>query len=68
MKDMGKAYVILGIKIHRHSEGIVLSQSPYIKRFLHRFNMFEGNGVSTRFDPSVKLSKNKGKCISIRLI
>ena len=34
MKDMGLADVILGIKIHRSSEGLVLSQSHYVGKIL----------------------------------
>lgn len=58
-KDMGEADVILGIKIHRHSEWIVLSQLHYIEKMLRMFNMLEHNGVSTPFDPSVNLCKSK---------
>lgn len=58
-KDMGDADVILGLKILKNFEGIVLSQ-----KVLHGFKIFGENGVSTPFHPSVKLSKNKGESIS----
>lgn len=66
MKDMGKAAVILGIKIQRYLEGIVLLQSHSIAIVLLRFNMLEveGNGVSNPFDPSVKLCKSKRVSVS----
>ena len=64
MKDMGEADVILGIKIYKHFEGVILSQSHYIEKVLKRFNMFGGNGVSTLFVPNVKLTKNKGNNVS----
>ena len=40
-KDMGEATYILGVKIHRdHSKKLLsLSQEPYIKKILERFNM-----------------------------
>ena len=34
MKDLGEADVILGIKIIRNSEGITLSQSHYVEKYL----------------------------------
>ncbi|KAK6122523.1 hypothetical protein DH2020_043728 [Rehmannia glutinosa] len=41
MKDMRLSDVILGIKISRTSDGIVLSQSHYVESILRRFNAFE---------------------------
>ena len=38
MKDMGEADVILGIRIKREQEQILLSQSHYIEKILSRFN------------------------------
>ena len=37
MKDLGVADVILGIKISRKSNGLVISQSHYIKKVLEKF-------------------------------
>ena len=34
MKDMGPANLILGIKITRTSDGLILSQSHYVDKFL----------------------------------
>ena len=41
MKDMGNAFYVIGIKIHRErSRGILgLSQETYINKVLERFNM-----------------------------
>ena len=61
---MGEADVILEIKIQKQYEGIILSQSHYIQKVLRRFNMFGGNDISTPFDPSAKLTKNKGDSVS----
>ena len=38
MKDMSIAYVILGIKIFRTRDGIVLSQKHYIEPLLNKFD------------------------------
>ena len=40
MKDLGVADVILGIKITRTSDGLVLSQSHYIKKVLEKFGRY----------------------------
>ncbi|CAL9001609.1 unnamed protein product, partial [Prunus brigantina] len=40
MKDMGIADVILGIKISRTSDGIVLSQSHCIEKILAKFGKY----------------------------
>ena len=37
MKDLGVTDVILGMKISRKSDGLVLSQSHYIKKILEKF-------------------------------
>ncbi|KAL6980229.1 dynamin GTPase [Sarracenia purpurea var. burkii] len=37
MKDMGLADVILGVKISRTSDGLVLSQSHYIEKILEKY-------------------------------
>ena len=38
MKDLGVADVILGIKISKTSNGLILSQSHYIEKFLRNLN------------------------------
>ncbi|KAH9698737.1 hypothetical protein KPL71_024118 [Citrus sinensis] len=38
MKDMGLANVILGIKISRASNGLILSQTHYVDKILEKFN------------------------------
>ena len=60
MKDLGKAYVILGIKIIRNSEGITLSQSHYVEKVLKKFNHFDCDLVRTLYNPSINLKKNRG--------
>ncbi|GJY29826.1 zinc finger, CCHC-type containing protein [Tanacetum coccineum] len=41
MKDMGKADVILGLRIKHESNGIIVSQSHYIEKELKKFNYFD---------------------------
>ena len=64
MKDMGVADVILGIKISKTSNGLVLSQSHYIEKILRKFNQYDCNPVGTPVDINLHLSKNKGESIS----
>ncbi|GKE19248.1 hypothetical protein Tco_1426825 [Tanacetum coccineum] len=58
---MGKADVILGIKIKRKNRGIVITQSHYIKKILKKFNHVDYSPVSTPMDPEEKLMLNTGK-------
>ncbi|OMO62209.1 Zinc finger, CCHC-type [Corchorus capsularis] len=64
MKDMGLADVILGIKIERTSEGIVLNQSHYVDKILERFNKDDSGVARTPLDTSLHLAKNRGEGIS----
>ena len=64
MKDMGKAYVILGIKISKTSTGLVLSQSHYIEKILNKFLDKDETPVKTLVNVNVHLSKNNGEPIS----
>ena len=62
MKDLGKAFYVLGIKIlHDRANGVLkLSQRTYIEKILKRFNMH--NCSSTRV-PIVKGDKfSKAQC------
>ena len=58
MKDMGVADVILGIKISKTSEGLVLSQSHYIAK------VYEIKPKKTPVDVSLHLAKNNGTSVS----
>ncbi|XP_073133324.1 uncharacterized protein [Henckelia pumila] len=64
MKDLGLAEVILGIKIHRTSEGMVLSQSHYVDKILEKFNKDDSALARTLIDTSQHLSNNRGQSIS----
>lgn len=49
MKDMGEAYYVLGVKIHRDRSKrfFVLSQESYIKKILESFKMENCNPIDT---------------------
>ena len=64
MKDLGVADVILGIKITRTPEGLVLSQSHYIDKILDKFNKNDNNIAKTHVDTNMNLVKNTGKACS----
>jgi len=64
MKDMGEANVILGIRIIRMRDSILLSQERYIEKLLRKFGYYEFKPVSTPYDVNSKLMKNRGESIS----
>ena len=64
MKYMRLADVILGIKIKRISNDIILNQSHYVKKILEKFNKNDFEVAKTPLDNSLHLSKNRGESIS----
>nr|GEU91898.1 hypothetical protein [Tanacetum cinerariifolium] len=61
MKDMGEADVILGIKIKRENNGIIITQSYYIEKILKKFKREDCSPVRTPMDPVEKFKPNTGK-------
>ena len=60
MKDLGEANVILNIKLVKESNGgMILTQSHYVEKVLNRFGYSDYKTVSTPFDASLILRKNK---------
>ncbi|RVW75946.1 Retrovirus-related Pol polyprotein from transposon TNT 1-94 [Vitis vinifera] len=59
MKDLGEAKMILGIKITRTPNGLKLSQEHYVEKILRKFEHFDCKPVSTPYDPSSQLKKNR---------
>ena len=59
MKDLRKAKVFLGIKITRTLNGLNLFQEHYIEKILKRFEHIDCKPVSTPYDPSSQLKKNR---------
>ncbi|KAJ9538732.1 hypothetical protein OSB04_031465 [Centaurea solstitialis] len=60
MKNMGLSDVILGIKITRTQNGLVLSQIPYVDTILEKFNQGDTTIARTPIDIRQQLSKNSG--------
>ena len=58
MKDMGEAKVILGVKITRMGDSIMLSQENYVEKILKRFGHFDAKPVSAPYDANTHLMKN----------
>lgn len=64
MKDMGLADVILGVKITRTQNGLVLSQTHYVDKILEKFNQGDTSIARTPIDTSQHLSKNRGDSVA----
>ena len=57
---MGEADVILNIKLVKESNGgVILTQSHYVEKVLSRFGYSDYKPVSTPYDASLILRKNK---------
>ncbi|GKD99768.1 zinc finger, CCHC-type containing protein [Tanacetum coccineum] len=59
-KDMGLADVILGIKIIRTQNGLVLIQAHYVDKIINTHNARDSGLARTPIDTSQHLSKNRG--------
>jgi len=64
MKDMSEANVILGVKVIRKGDNILLSQEQYTEKLLRKFGYYDFKSVSTHYDANSKLMKNRGESIS----
>ena len=64
MKDLGVADVILGIKISKTLDGLILSQSHYIEKILIKFKQNDSSPMRTPVDVNLHLFKNNGKSFS----
>ena len=60
MKDLDVVDVILGMKISRKFDGLVLSQSHYVKKVLKKFKKYDDSPMRTPVDVNLHLTKNKG--------
>ena len=47
MKDMGEANVILGVRIIRKGDSILLSHEQYLEKLLRKFGYYDFKPVST---------------------
>nr|KYP47664.1 Retrovirus-related Pol polyprotein from transposon TNT 1-94 [Cajanus cajan] len=68
MKDMGEASVILGVKIIRKRDNILLSQEHHVEKILKKFDYYDSKSVSTPYDANSQLRKNRGDLIAQRHI
>nr|KYP50828.1 Retrovirus-related Pol polyprotein from transposon TNT 1-94 [Cajanus cajan] len=59
MKDMGEASVILGGKVVRKGDSILLSQGHYVERLLKKFDYYDCKSVTTPYDVNSQLNKIK---------
>ncbi|KAL0368068.1 UNVERIFIED_CONTAM: hypothetical protein Scaly_1025700 [Sesamum calycinum] len=59
MKDIGEADVILGIKLIRSTDEIVISQSHYVEKIIEKFGYQNSRIAKTLYDASVALFKNE---------
>ena len=60
MKDMSEAKVILGVKITRMGDSMILSQEHYVKEIFKRFRHIDAKPMSTPYDANTHLMKNRG--------
>jgi len=65
MKDMGKTSVLLGIKIIRKRDSILLCQEQYTKKLLKKFDYYDFKLVSTPYDANSKLKKIIGSLLHL---
>jgi hypothetical protein len=63
-KDLHVTDVILEIKISKIFNGLVLSQSHYVKKILEKFSKDDNSTVKTSIDISIHLFKNRSKGIN----
>ena len=54
MKDMGEANMILGVKITRMGDSIILSQEHYVEKILKKFGHFNAKPMSTPYDANTE--------------
>ena len=66
MKDMGEASVILGVKIIRKGDSIMLTQEHYVEKLLTKYGHSNVTPVSTPYDANTQLKKNKGEPVAQR--
>ena len=60
---MGEANIILGIKIFKDNDCIILSQSHHVEKILKKFEHLDMSPLSTHLDSKVHLIKNHGDSV-----
>ncbi|KAL0545235.1 hypothetical protein IC582_020385 [Cucumis melo] len=64
MKDMDVSDVILGIKISKTPQGLMLSQSHYVDTILKKYKKYDIVIAKTPIEASLHLGKNNGDSIA----
>ena len=64
MKELGLADVILGIKIKRTSNELIIRQSHYVDNILGKFDKDNFSIAKTPVDVTLHFSKNKAESVS----
>ena len=64
IKDLRLADVILGIKIKRKSDGLILRQSHYVDNILGKFDKDNFGIAKTPVDVTLHFSNNKAESVS----
>lgn len=64
MKNMGLAYVILGIKIIKTSYGLILSQPLSMDKILEKFSLTDSDIARKLLNVNLHLYKNKSDSVS----
>jgi hypothetical protein len=64
MKDLGKADLILGIKLTKLKNGFRMSQEHFVEKILRKFDFYDSKPVSTPYDGNLHLKKNNGSSVS----
>jgi len=62
-KAMGETRVILGVKITRKGDSILLSQKHYVEK-LRKYKYYDFKSVSTPYDANSQLKINRGEPIA----
>ena len=63
MKDLGPVDVILGIKLVKKDDDMILTQSHYVKKLLKKFNYFDVKPFSTHYGSFIRLKNKLSKWI-----
>ena len=63
IKNMGETIVILGVKVIRKGDSILLSQEHYVEKLHRKYKYYDFKSVNTPYDANSQLKKNRGKPI-----
>ncbi|KAL0399852.1 UNVERIFIED_CONTAM: Retrovirus-related Pol polyprotein from transposon RE1 [Sesamum radiatum] len=64
IKDLGVAKYFLGLEIARSLQGLVITQTKYIKDFIADTGLLDARPASTRLPPSLKFTGDTGAALA----